>query len=508
MPTGNYILKKWHLLAILFAGTLIRFIYGYTSKAWLGAPDQLAWGLSIDEMLHSKNWSYIQLIHAPNEGGGLLISLVSLLFRPFQFILPSLSFAALTLDTIARLVQIKTTQKIFGNQTAFWFGVWTILSVPLIIPWGTVNFGLHSLTSFIPFVFFYYAVTYKENKYLPAICGLISGIAISVSYDSVILIPVSVLFVLSVSSGFKTGFVKVLTLLAVCSLAVLPHLFARVYFYTGFSLETNPVLSVRGVPLNNVFTGSHFTNLFMAWCKPLPGSFLLSSIHFFGETVLTLIVFLFLAAGFLFYIFKATIKTNIKLLSSGIIFLFVAAYAFSPFYEESYRSKSYVYYRHLSYIIPFVTVIMINGFLHSGKLKWYLVSTWLILCGFASFQYMYAFRPIDKPTYRAAGWILARKYGDNVNKLFQIHAIAEIQCQDELLTGFGWGLSTALLKNKTDTGSVNKLIQKLDQCPAVYQPGIIKGIYYSFTKGITPVLDQKLAAVLDSYLSKRNKTNL
>jgi len=497
MKTEEYILKKWHLVIILLAGTIIRFIYGYSSKAWLGAPDQLAWGLSIDEMLHSKTWSYIQLIHAPHEGGSFLISLVSILFRPLQFILPSLSFTALLIDTIARLIQIKITQKLFGNETACWFGAWTIASVPLLIPWATVNFGLHSLFSFVPFVFFYFAIIYKENKYLPVLCGIISGIAVSFSYDSVVLVAVSILFLLFATKNLKVKLFNILIFFIACILVLLPHVFTRVYLNTGGALDANPAFSIRGVPLDDLFTAPHFGNLCTVWFTSLPGSYLLSSLNFLPAGLSLVIMLLFLFTGILFYVLSDSIKKETKLLSLCILILFLAAYAFSPFYGGSYHNKSYVYYRHLCYIVPFVTAIMITGFIHSGKFKLYLLTAWIILCSVASFQYISATPKITQPAYRAAGWVLAKKYGDHVNKLFQIHAITETRYQDELLIGFGWGLSAAILQNKSDSGSIEKLIQVVKQCPEKYKPEIIQGVRYSFAKGITPVLDPELLTLLD-----------
>jgi len=497
----KHYLKTWHITAIVIAGTIIRFLYGYSTKAWLGSPDQLAWGLGIDEMLNSKAWNYVQLTHAPHEGGSFFISLLSMLFRPLQSILPSLSFAALAIDTVSRFIQIRITQKMFGYETAFWFGVWTILSVPLLIPWATVNFGLHSLFSFVPFVFFYFVIKYKHNIYLPVICGIICGIAVSLSYDSVILAIASVLFFVSIKNDGKSKLVRILIFLAAFALALLPHLFTRIFLHSGSSLVNSPSFSIRGISLVSSLHGSHLINLFTAWCKPLPGSFLLSSINFLPAAVLLLIVFLFLFAGILFFVLNGTVKNDSKLLSIYIVFLFVAAYALSPFYGADYHVKSYVYYRHLCYIVPFLTALVICGFMGSGKFKLYLVISWVLLCGIASLQYIYSAQRIEQPAYRPAGWVLAKKYGNDINKLFRISSVAATQYQDELSIGFGWGLSAIILGNKTDTGSVTKLVQLTRQCPVKYQPEIIQGIYYSFSKGITPVLDQQLLPVINSQLS-------
>ena len=73
-------LSTSRLVFILFAGTLIRFLFGYLLKPWLEAPDQLAWGLSIDEMVASGNFNYTQLMHNAFESGSWMPGLMSIPF--------------------------------------------------------------------------------------------------------------------------------------------------------------------------------------------------------------------------------------------------------------------------------------------------------------------------------------------------------------------------------------------------------------------------------------------
>src|SRR4030095_15458263 len=95
----KFVFNSWSIWLFVLAGTFIRLVYGIYSKAWMAAPDQIAWGLSLDEMLQIGTFSYKQLIHYPHEGGSLLVSLIALALRPIDFILPSLSLAALLIDT-------------------------------------------------------------------------------------------------------------------------------------------------------------------------------------------------------------------------------------------------------------------------------------------------------------------------------------------------------------------------------------------------------------------------
>lgn len=507
MKAEKYIFTKWPFTLILLAGTVIRFLYGYWSKAWLGAPDQLAWGLGLDEMLNSQTWHYVQLVHAPHEGGSLLVSLLSLLFRPFQSIMPSLSWAALLIDTLSRWVQLRSAQKLFGNRIALVFGIWTILSVPLLLPWGTVNYGLHSLFSFIPFVFLYVINKYRQNKYLPVIAGLFCGIAVSVSYDNLVLVMASVFFLLSVSQTFTNRLSKLFVFSVTFMLAVLPHIVARIYFDPALSLNGDGLLSIRGVALDNTFSLAHFSHVATVWFTSLPGSFLLTFPAFLSPEIISILVCMFVFTGTILYIRNQSVEKYLKIVSVSIVVLFVIVYALSPFYGKSYHATSYVYYRHWCYIAPLLTLIMINGLSHSGKFKWYITGAWMLLSGVASLQYISSFQKIDQPLYRQAGWILANKYNNDPGKLFQIHAMAEQPYQDELLVGIGWGLSVAILRNSSHEASVEKLVKIIRHSPVNYQPAMIRGVYYSFNKGITPILDQRILIELRSRFSEMDAQN-
>lgn len=507
MKAEKYLFTKWQFTLILLAGTVIRFIYGYWSKAWLAAPDQLAWGLGLDEMLNSKTWHYVQLVHAPHEGGSLLVSLLSLLFRPFQSIMPALSWAALLIDTLSRWMQVRSAQKIFGNRTALVFGIWTILSVPLLIPWGTVNYGLHSLFSFIPFVFLYVITTYRQNKYLPVISGLLCGIAVSISYDNLVLVMASVFFILFVSQTFTNRLSKLVAFSATFILAVLPHILARIYFDPAFSLNGDGLLSVRGVALGNTFSPIHFSHVATVWFTSLPGSFLLSVPGFLPAEITCILGCLFIFTGLMFYIRNQSVEKHLKIVSVSIVVLFVIVYALSPFYGKSYHETSYVYYRHWCYIVPLLVLIMINGFINAGKFKWYIAGVWVVLCGIASLQYARSFQKIDQPLYRQVGWILANKYSNDPGKLFQIQAMAEQAYREELLIGIGWGLSAATFKKSDSRASVEKLVNIIRSSPVNYQPAMIRGVYYSFNTGITPVLEQRVLIELRSRFSEMDKQN-
>jgi hypothetical protein len=194
----GYQFKGWQLAVALVLGTVVRVAYGFSIHAWYGAPDQLAWGLSLSEMLQHGHWNYFQTIHAPHEGGSLIIGLLALLLSPFQFIMPPLSLAALLIDLVSRLIQIRVVGLV--NKTAApWYAAWTVFAVPALVPWGTVNFGLHALAGFFPFLIIYIGYRWGGHKYLALILAGFCALSLSVSYDNLVLVPVGLLLILLIS---------------------------------------------------------------------------------------------------------------------------------------------------------------------------------------------------------------------------------------------------------------------------------------------------------------------
>ena len=77
-------MKNFSWLIVLVAlGSISRLVFALEFQLWNQSPDQLAWELNLQEIFENGNWSYDSLIHYPHEGGTILISLFSLLFKPF-----------------------------------------------------------------------------------------------------------------------------------------------------------------------------------------------------------------------------------------------------------------------------------------------------------------------------------------------------------------------------------------------------------------------------------------
>jgi hypothetical protein len=499
-------LKNWHIALFVLSGTIIRFLYAKYSHAWMAAPDQLAWELSLDEMLESGHFSYNQMIHYPHEGGSFLLSLLALCLRPFEGFLPSLSLAALLFDTGIRYFQIWIAGKMFGHRMAVFFGIWTILAVPLLIPWSLVNFGLHYLASIFPFVLLYF-VRFRDYGFPnPWLCGLIVGLSISFAYDNLVLIPAYFVWILY-NNDIRNEWRHLAKFLAFVLLMLILHFVLRIVPDNGFHLENLQMLSIRGIQWSNLFSGFELYDIFTVWYNALPASFFLSSGEFLSSNVQRWIVMVFCLSGLIWSIFKPGEKKGVMSLSIWIILIFILAYTLSPFFTDSYEKTSYIYYRHLAYILPLLVLVMIHGLLSIPKIGFVLVGIWVALCGVFSITYMISTEPKTTANYRASGWILARKYGDDPKHLIRLHSVAPFGERKELMIGFGWGLTATLMDGKTekDTAAINQLMLLAQAFPAEERKLVFTGVEYAFSDGITPVLDQELLPEIERRLKLENK---
>lgn len=250
---------KYHLITLCILGSIVRFFYGYFFTPWQQASDQIAWEILLEE----GTWSYDQLIHYPHEGGSILISILSrfsLLFTDFH----CLVITAFVFDFFSRYIQLSIVQRVFEGKIFYCFGVWTIFATPTILPWATVNFGLHSISSFFPFVLLYILWRNKDTIQAHLQNGLFLGVAIWFSYSNIVLVPVYFLFQIIKENRSKKWMYSLFVLILVLSF----HIILRLNMDAGFHLEKTNLTSIRGTNFlwNDLNT---WTRVYKVWFTAL-----------------------------------------------------------------------------------------------------------------------------------------------------------------------------------------------------------------------------------------------
>lgn len=467
-------------------GSLVRLLYGYLYTPWTQAPDQLAWELLIDQ----PGFRYDHLIHYPHEGGSILIAVWSK-FLKFFTDFNSLTILAFLLDFLVRYTQISIVQQIFSWKITLLFGVWTIFAAPYMIPWGTVNFGLHAISSIFPFLMLF--LFSKPASYAP-FYGFFTGLACWFSYSNIVLIPALFLFHGYNRHDLRKWLYSILGLSTILTI----HLVTRYFADPGFHLRAFNAFSIRGeiLSISNIPFKHRLTQL----PETLSNAALALSVQdkFLPilRPVYLLLTVLALIGWWIQWIQWRRRAWNKQIMPAfSILFFFLISYLLSPFfYSES--DGNYISFRHLMYILPLLSLFLILG-LSAFRTS---IPVFLFLA-LGIFQSVRLFTLPKNQEHdqiiKAIGWILGTKSGHDPQTLIAV--IRQNPDEKELLIqGIGWGVTASLFSDlgTTDTHTIevntNRLIQLSDALPGSFQKDLLTGVEYAFSTEVSPHLDPEI----------------
>lgn len=488
--------KRWSWGLLVLAGTLVRFAFGVSHELWNSAPDQLAWGLALDDLAHGGVLSYKQFIHYPHEGGSLFIGLLSFLFIPFSGVMPPLSWAALLMDAFARWIQIDVSRRLFGDRTALYFGMWTVFAAPLILPWATIDFGLHALMSFTPFVLVASAVNGQRPTF---VTGLLCGGFAALAYDVWVLAPAFVLYELISSGAWSVRLKRIALFITGALLAFTPHLFIRLFVDQGFALEELSTLSVRGLEKDGFVAISELP--VKAWTVitgALPASFTLGPLDRLAVRSAAWVILAFMIVGIVGALKRKDDHRSARLLMTLVVLSFLLALVLGPFFVPRADGNGYLYYRYFPFIAPLLIVWVIEGFTAWPRAASVLSAAWFILCFCASLFYMTRTDRYASPNDEATGWVLGRKFGDEPDRLLRIIGRAGPERKEDLIYGAGWGITAALFDRRSteDVEALNEFERIWSDISSGEKEAMAAGVHRAFDPDITPVLDPALAPLV------------
>lgn len=494
--------NRYKILLICLLGSVVRFIYGYLYEPWSLVPDHIAW----ESVIEQNSFRYDHLIHYPHEGGTILISVLAKfveLFTSFS----SLTVLAFLFDFLIRFIQINIVRRVFNMRAAVLFGIWTIFAAPVIIPWGSVNFGLHHLSSLFPFLLLLLLTKKDESIRHHLVCGIFLGLALWFSYSNVILIPVLFIYRIFNREHIKRWLFSFLGFSGI----LLIHLLVRSYADPGYHLEQFGLTSIRdasfSIDANEIFTR----------ITELPSSLAYSALSIPKSDTylfwLKIAYFIALVAGLVgvFISGRKQLFRKQLILSLFIIFLFLMAYIFSPFFN-SHPIGTYVSYRHLTYILPMVSLLIILGL---ASFRYHaLVIIFLLLAPLQSSR-LFTTAPAypNIMTSRASGWTLGAKLGHDPAVIVAISDDRTF-LKKRFIQGIGWGISTALLRDvdSSDHLLVDKSVQRLTdlvhEYPEAYHRPLFEGVEFAFSDSVTPKLNPVfLEKISSAILDRINASN-
>jgi len=380
----------------------------------------------------------------------------------------------------------------FSAQVTILFGVWTVFAVPTLIPWGTVNFGLHYIAGIFPFILLLLLSIQKDTVKHHSICGFVLGLAFWFSYSNVVLIPVFFLYRIITREEFNKWIYSFLSL----SIVLLAHLLVRLYADQGFQLVGFGITSIRDTnfSINNIDFMDRLLNIPHVISNALT-ALPHSSKNMFDTRIICYPLFLLSLIGF----FLSNRKNIVYIILSTVV-LFLILYLFSPFFNLS-EIGNHISFRHLSYVVPLIALFIIVG-LTSFRYRLYIQVLFIVLGIYQSSLLFTMDIPKNSDiTMKASGWILGLKLGHDKEALIPILK-DNPEKQKLLVQGIGWGMSNAFFNNvslddpnlKT---KVDRLVLLFFDYPISYHRDLITGIQYGFSENVKPRLNKELLKLIE-----------
>lgn len=489
----HFVLEYRLVLLLCVLGSVVRFIYGSMFHPWQASPDHIAW-----QIINANGiWSYDQLIYYPHEGGTILVSVLSYLIGLFSQT-NSLLITAFLLDFSVRFIQLYVVKKIFSKEIVLIFGLWTLFSSPIILPWATVIFGLHSISSVFPFLLLYFLWHNRCDVRWSLRMGIFFGIIIWFNYTNCLLLVPFLLTYIIQKKYQPIGYVLI-TLIPI----LLLHFGIRYLFDPGFHLDNYASSSIRGESIVSL-QSLELKQLVTVWYKTLADSSV--AVKNVDATLgwakyIWLVVSTFGFIGWYRLWRDGKLKTSVFTMLT-MLFFFISLYSVSSFYFERDVFTDYVSYRHLTYILPLFMLVCIVGL---SFFKQRIIGYVLYL--FISFYagIMVLMQPDQKNNGTVpAGWVLAKKLGHDPHRINEIILNSNYSAQD-LYIGVGWGLSTGLLSDSTISQKVldqrmHIFFTLINQFPHESKVYLLEGVRISFGEGITPKLRSDLLPLIEENL--------
>lgn len=453
-------------------------------------------------MVENGVWSYAHLIHYPHEGGTVITSVLGR-FVAFFTSFNSLVIVAFILDLLSRFFQLIIVRKI-TNPTIFWtFGIWTIFAVPIMIPWATVNFGLHAISDIFPFLLLYMMYLKRDDKKHLILMGVFLGLSVWFSYNNVILLLPFFILPFVKRSIWKNWIVACASLIGV----VLLHFLVRMNFDYGFELTKLDLGSIRGADFQ-WFNLETYHRIYEVWGNTLAESAVSvqnSPYAFIELKYLWLILFVLGLVGFLT---RKKIVENARYFKYAVVMIvaFVLLYAISPFYYDNNVFGHAFNYRHLTYIMPLIAFITLWG-MSFLPFKRVCISVFLGLSIYLGII-IFTIEPSSDNANMEAGWVLSKKFGAHPQELQGLIMNSSYD-QSELIKGVGWGVTSVFFGQVSsgDTVLVNERVAELKKWKNDFllnsEMEFNEGVEFAFGAYISPVLDSALLPIIKERILKK-----
>lgn len=479
------------------AGAIVGYQFALSSGSFNLSAEQTAWQYASNANVIAGSRSF----WFPLEPMSLIVSKLAALFTFLNHIIPSLSLAVIVLHTLISFWQMQITAIVFGKQSAAFFALWQIAAVPLLLPLNTVVFSLDSLNSISPFLFMWLISQTPKTKInrlkIAAYLSLLSVLAL----QNLLYLPLFYIAIRLISRETENKKLLYRPLLLAC-------LFVPIMLYSFYLINGNDYLADLKQQLNSVtFTSDisdYITRPALLVLEILPKGLYLFSLPQLAGYSLSWLFFAIFVIAFGSIIKLSNFYKRIELVALLLIVVYVFGYCLTVFFKTDINKIGFFSLRHLAYILPFLFATILHATLTNKLPGKILVLSLIIGSAIASVYYFDKITRQADPNNRAAGWLLAKKFGADSEKLTAIAEKLPYDSKNDLYFGIGWGLTTKLLRDakKTDNALQDSLIFVISSFDQQHRLKLLEGIDYAFSPGVTPVLDSTLKQALHQKLNQ------
>lgn len=492
-------------ILLVLLGTALRAAWGAHASPWLDSPDELGWGLLLDEAAGGQALPVL-LSWYPHDGGAILVSLLALAVRaarPLALLLPPLAWVALLLDTAIRGAGVLAAERMAGARAGLSFAAFSVLAVPSLLDTSVVAAG-HATAALFPLLLLLAAGR-------PLLAGAVAGLAVAWNLDGLVLLPALPLLAASLPGGRPAGEAEwgepegrgraVAWALVACAVSAGGLLWLRSGLDLGFGLDRPGLFWIRGEVLALPGPLALNRRLFLSVLETLPGSSLLPALGPLPAVALRLSWGAILLGGLLGAAVTNAPRAERKATVAALLVLatFFVAYSASPFYYGSASSPALSPYRHLLFVLPLAVAASLAGLSRSRSTA--LVTVLFVCVGSAGSVATWLRSPRRtaaeaSSSWRGAGWQLARKLGHDPALLERVASRAPEISRGDVAAGCGWGLAAATLGSRRGREASPEALARLSRAAAGLSPSFreaaVAGLPLAFAAGTTPRIDPAL----------------
>ena len=487
----------WVLL-FAFVTALSRFVFANHTTLFHRAFEQIAWQYLIDDCVESGP-SIAALIPSNTDSGMLVFSLFAFLVQTVFHTTNTLALTFCIWTAVAITLQVLITDKVFGRTTAVLFLLWHLLSSPVLWPLNAAYFGSQSIVSLFPFLLLLLFSPSQLNKSVVLHSLIVTALVCFSLQNAVLLLGYCIITLYSQVPNKKNR-VIVFSILSFASVILYYSLLAKLLHQS----VPGPV-QLLGISASFITDySSILANFILIFTEVLPkGIFLYTADTFFNYSAYWLLLLIILI-GAAFYVQEGRKLSLQKMGAALIVLMFVVIAACNSSTPIDAAKFNFFSLRAFGYILPLLFAVLLYALTNSFALGKKLAYVLLVVCGYYSYQTISHFEPVSVQSHKPAAWLLAKSMNTEPQVLLRISNRADISKKNELISGYAWGLTAALLKDAraVDTLKLETLKQTLSRFGEGNNVAMLEGINTAFAKGVTPVLDPIFYAPLQVHLTR------